>query len=98
MARVMRATPEWELEIGHRIRLVRRRRALTQAELARDANVSLTAVQHLESGRGSTLRTFISVVRALDIDDDLDRALSAEPTVSPMAVLRARERATRIRG
>jgi transcriptional regulator with XRE-family HTH domain len=83
-------TAELERELGAQFRALRLGGNLDQAGLARRANVSLSALKSLESGRGSSLRTVIRVARALD---RLDWALglSPEPEVSPMALLRAQE-------
>ena len=60
-------------------------------ELAALADVSLGALHNLESGSGTTLRTLVRVVRALDRADWL-HALAPEVGVSPMQMLRERQR------
>jgi len=85
-----RTTDEWEAELGLAVRRTRRRAGLTQAELARAANVSLTSVKNLERGAGSSLRTVVQVARALGRTDWLAAFEPPEPTVSPMELLRAR--------
>jgi transcriptional regulator with XRE-family HTH domain len=91
-----------ERELGAQFRALRLEANIDQASLARNSNVSLSALKSLEAGRGSTLRTVIRVARALG---RLDWALGLrpEPEVSPLALLRAqeglapRQRATRRR-
>lgn len=73
MSAIVRTTQDWETDLGQRIRLARKRARLSQQALADRANVSRTAVKSLEAGKGSTLRTFINVVRALGLDTGLDR-------------------------
>jgi transcriptional regulator with XRE-family HTH domain len=90
-------TSEWERRLGGDVRRLRQRRRLTQAELANRANVSLSAVKYLEAGNGSSLATVVRVARALDRSDWLASFLPPEPPVSPMAVLRERQRAERDR-
>jgi len=90
MAQIARTTQAWEVELGHRMRAARKRAKLSQQALATHANVSLSAVKSLEAGQGSTLRTFVSVVRALDLDANLDRAFAVTSAVSPVALLNAR--------
>ena len=88
-----RTVGEWEAGIGRQVRELRLRADRTQAELARDANVSESSLRALERGRGSTLATLAAVVRALARTDWLD-SLSPPVTVSPMAMLADRNRQT----
>jgi len=90
MSQVVRSTGAWESELGQRLRATRKRARLSQAGLAARANVSLSAVKSLEAGRGSSLKTFISVVRALNLDTGLDRVFAVTSTVSPVAMLQGR--------
>jgi transcriptional regulator with XRE-family HTH domain len=94
MSTIVRSTPDWEVELGQRVRLARKRTRLSQQALAARSNVSLSAVKSLEAGRGSTLRTFVSVVRALGLDTGLDRIFASPATVSPVAMLHARGEST----
>ena len=85
---VMRAsTEDMESAIGQQVRALRLAHNLSQENLAGQANVSLSSVRALERGEGSTLATFIKVLRALDALDWLT-TLYPEPAVSPMALLR----------
>jgi len=86
------ATEEWERRLGLNVRRLRKRRLLTQVELARHANVSKSAVQSLERGGGSSLTTLVRVVRALGRNEWLDTLLPDEPKVSPVQLLREREK------
>lgn len=90
MAQVVRTADAWQDEIARWIRSQRAGAGLTQVEVARAANVSLGAVKALEQGRGSTLRTFVGVLRALNLDGELDRLMRRAPTVDPMSLLNAR--------
>ena len=87
--------------LGERISRLRIREALTQAELASRAGVSPRALGDLERGNGSSLITYISVLKALGALSSLD-ALAPAPTISPMALLRTQQkepkRAPRKRG
>ena len=86
-------TTEWERRLGEDVRKLRQRRRLTQVELADRANISLSAVKYLETGKGSSLATVVRVARALDRIDWLGSFTPPEPSVSPIAVLRERQRA-----
>jgi transcriptional regulator with XRE-family HTH domain len=85
-------TPD-ELEqlVGEQLRAARIARNLDQASLAALANISVGAVSSLEQGKGSSLKTLVSVVRALDRTDWLE-ALAPAVTVSPMQMLQAKHR------
>lgn len=59
-------------DAGRILRAARRRRELTQIELAQHANVSRGAVQKLEEGRGTVnLDTLIKVSTTLGLDVQL---------------------------
>lgn len=82
---------EWEAALGDQIRRVRIGRNLDQAGLAELANVSIGAVSNLERGKGSSLRTLISVLRALGRTEWLE-SLAPAVSVSPMQLLRSKQR------
>jgi len=90
MNEIVRSTEAWETELGTRIRLARKRARMSQQTLADRASLSKGAIRNLEAGRGSTLSTFVSVVRALGLDSGLDRIFNAPATVSPVAMFQAR--------
>jgi len=62
------------------------RAELDQVQLAALAGVGLSAVKSLESGKGSTLKTLVRVVRALGCTSWLD-ALAPQVSVSPAGSL-----------
>jgi len=64
--------------LGEHLRALRLQRNVGQRALAEQAGVSLHALKSLESGAGSTLRTLVSVVRALGREDWLS-------TIAPIA-------------
>lgn len=92
MAEIVRGIDAWESELGRRLHESRKQQRLSQRVVAELANVSISAVKALEGGRGSTLATFISVVRALGLDDALDRLFTTTATVDPIALLREQQR------
>ncbi len=91
-----RTVEEWEAALGDQIRRVRIGRDLDQAGLAELANVSIGAISNLERGKGSSLRTLISVVRALGRTEWLE-SLAPAVGVSPMQLLRSKQRTPRLR-
>lgn len=84
-----RSTEEWEMYIGHQFRALRIRAGVDQLTLAAHANTSIGAIKNLEHGKGSSLRTIIKVVRALNCTDWLE-ALTPTITVSPMQMLKTK--------
>jgi len=82
-----RAPDEWESYLGQQIRKARIRTNFDQTQLAAKANISIGALKNLESGKGSSLKTLIKVVRALDRCDWLE-ALAPKISISPMQMLK----------
>lgn len=96
---IAKSTDEWEVELGQQARALRLRRNLDQQALAEQAGVGLTALKNLESGKGSSVKTLIKVLRALGRASWLE-TLSPAVSISPMRMLKskpARSRASRPR-
>ena len=85
-------TEDWEAAVGGQVRDLRLRSRQRQRDLAHTANVSVAALQRLEAGKGSSLATFVAVLRALDRETWLWQ-LAPPVSVSPMEALRERRRA-----
>ena len=83
------STAEIEAQLGEQVRALRIAAGLDQAQLASRAGLSIGSVKNLEQGNGSSLRSVVRVVRALDRDDWLT-ALAPRVGVSPIDVLRSR--------
>ncbi|MBI3429648.1 MAG: helix-turn-helix transcriptional regulator [Actinobacteria bacterium] len=92
---IIRSTPEWEREIGRRIQVARKAQRMTQQELADRSNVSRSAIKYLEAGHGSSLATFLNVIRALGLDGTLEELFAVVSSVSPLAILQ--EKKNRVR-
>jgi transcriptional regulator with XRE-family HTH domain len=82
---------QWEAILGDQVRQVRITRNLDQTQLANLADVSVGAVSNLERGKGSSLRTLISVLRALGRTDWIE-SLAPAVGVSPMQLLRSKQK------
>ena len=81
MTNIQRTTPEETLaDLGDTLKTFRIQRGLDQKQLAARAGVSLGALSHLENGQGSTLMSFIKVLRALGLQNGLQQLV-------PVAVL-----------
>ncbi|BDZ50957.1 hypothetical protein GCM10025867_31980 [Frondihabitans sucicola] len=78
------------------MRALRLDRGYDQATLGDLADVSVTSIKNLENGRGSSLRTVIRILRALEATAWLD-TLAPTPTVSPIDLLRSAEATPRRR-
>lgn len=90
--RSYRTIDEWEVVLGDQVRRVRIARDLDQAGLAELADVSIGAISNLERGKGSSLRTLVSVLRALGRTEWLE-SLAPAVGVSPMQLLRSKQKA-----
>ena len=72
--REVRSNPRSEevIEIGKRIRDIRTNKEMSQADLADKANISLSQVSDIETGKSSMrLTTFIGIVEALQVSADV---------------------------
>src|SRR5438067_12246927 len=78
---------ELQIELGKRLRRLRLQRNIDQRTLAEKAGVALTALQKLEAGRGSTVRTLVRTLKALNYLEGIEM-LAPEPTLNPLTLLR----------
>jgi transcriptional regulator with XRE-family HTH domain len=72
-----------EKALCSQLRKIRLSRNITQDQLASEAGLSLWTISNLEKGQGTTLDTFIRVLMALGIQQNL-AALLPDPTIRPM--------------
>jgi len=72
-----------ETVLCKRIEDIRLSRNITQKKLANDAGISLRTIGRLEKGDGVSLDTFIRVLMALGIQQNLE-ILLPDPTVRPV--------------
>ncbi len=68
--------------IGARIKHVRLKQNITQANLAIEAQVSLSTVKKVESGEIGSFDSFLRIMRTLNMLEDL-QPLLAEDQISP---------------
>ena len=81
-------------ELGGRLRALRKARGLTLTEVAERATLSRRTVARTEQGDNPRLETLLRLLRVYGRIAALD-AFIPEPTVSPMAMLRARQKEER---
>lgn len=84
---VYESADDLQARIGHQLQQLRISMDLEQAEIAARAGISVRALRQLEHGKGSSMATFVRVLRALHVVERLD-TLFPQATVSPMAMLR----------
>jgi transcriptional regulator with XRE-family HTH domain len=92
------SSDELEQQIGASLKHLRLGRNIGQRVLAERAGVSTRALQSLENGEGSSLRTLVQVLRALGREDWL-QTIAPLPTINPMNTVRhaaPRQRARRV--
>lgn len=91
-----KSPPELQRELGRRVRQLRLSRNIDQWTTAEKAGITRTAVQNLEAGRGSTIETFLRILKALNYLEGIE-ILAPEPTVNPLALLRSSKPPQRVR-
>jgi len=84
-----RTTHEVEASFGRQIKALRLRKNLHQIDLAGQAGIALGALKNLELGKGSTVKTLIKVLRALDRLDWLE-TIAPAVSISPLEMLKSR--------
>ena len=82
-------TAELLMHLGEQLRAQRLRMNLTLEEVAKSAGVSINAVRRLEAGDGSSLSSFVSVLKVLGRADWLS-TLKPAVTINPLDLLRQR--------
>lgn len=76
---------EMEFDLGEKLKRLRLNKNLDQQTLAARAGVSVRALRNLEAGAGTTVRTLLSVVRALGRESWL-QTVAPVPTINPLAL------------
>lgn len=74
-------------EIGKRIKATRKRKRFTQAEVAERAGISSFTVSQIESGKNSSLTSFIAVMRVLKLLENMENFVP-EQIISPVSLLK----------
>lgn len=82
-------TEELMTTLGEQLRAQRLRMNLTVEEVAKSTALSINVVRRLEGGEGSTLSSFISVLKALHREDWLT-TLQPPVTINPLDMLKRR--------
>ncbi|OGT64213.1 MAG: hypothetical protein A3J38_00035 [Gammaproteobacteria bacterium RIFCSPHIGHO2_12_FULL_45_9] len=88
---------ELEVLLGEHLKMLRLQKNLDRRTLCTQAGISESALRHLEGGTGSTLKTLIRVVRALDRESWLT-GIVPQVSINPLHMARdkqPRQRASR---
>ena len=72
------------LELGRRLKLVRKSQGFSQERLAVEAGIGVATLRRIEDGRDAHLGSWIKLLRALGLDAAID-GLLPESLRSPMA-------------
>ncbi len=67
-----------QAELGFRLAKIRLTRNITQTELAKEAGVGVRTVRRLESGESTTLDSFLRIVIALELADDVLNSIPSQ--------------------
>ena len=67
-----------QAELGFRLARIRLTRNITQTELAKEAGVGVRTVRRLESGESTTLDSFLRIVTALELADDVLNSIPSQ--------------------
>ena len=84
------SNPQIEQELGKRLKRKRLDLNLSQMEVATRSGLSRRTITAIENGEGSTLTTFITLLRALNALDTLEEFLP-DPGISPLAIAKLQE-------
>jgi transcriptional regulator with XRE-family HTH domain len=87
---------ELQSELGRRVQQLRLSRNLDQRTVADKAGIARAALQNLEAGRGSSVKTLVRTLKALNYLEGIE-ILAPEPTVNPLALLKTNRPPARAR-
>ena len=91
-----------QAELGFRLAKIRLTRNITQTELAKEAGVGVRTVRRLESGESTTLDSFLRIVTALELADDVLNSIPSQnirpiERVDSRQAVRKRARSRKVR-
>lgn len=85
---------ELEVKLGESIKAIRLQKNIDRQTLCNQANISMNALRHLESGQGATIKTLVRIILALNKQDWL---LGIAPIVSVNPLTMVKGKAMRMR-
>ncbi len=91
------STPtELETSLGEDIKAIRLQKNIDRRTLCAIAGVSENALRNLEGGRGTSLKTLIRIIKALNREDWLNQ-LTPKTSINPLHLVREKEQRQRAR-
>ena len=87
---------ELQAELGRRMQRLRLSKNLDQRTVAEKAGITRSALQNLEAGRGSSVKTLVRVLKALNYLEGIE-ILAPEPTIDPLVLLKTKRLPERVR-
>jgi transcriptional regulator with XRE-family HTH domain len=93
----IRTPLELENLLGENIKRLRLQKAIPQQTLSDQAGISVSALKNLENGDGTSVKTLIRVIRALDREDWIE-TIAPIASINPLHMVQnkfARQRAPR---
>lgn len=81
--------PEIERQIAERIRVIRKRRKISQQKLSELSGVSLGSLKRFEQSGEISLLSLIKIAIALDISEELERLFADAPPLSIEEIINA---------
>src|SRR5215470_482741 len=81
-----KSAEELQSELGRRLQQLRLSRNLDQRTVAVKAGIARAALQNLEAGRGSSIKTLVRTLKALNYLEGIE-LLAPEATINPLALL-----------
>ena len=91
-----RTPEELQSELGRRLQRLRLSRNLDQRTVAEKAGITRAALQNLEAGRGSSVKTLVRTLKALNYLEGIE-ILAPEPSINPLALLKTKRFPARAR-
>ena len=91
-----KSADELQCIFGEQLRSLRLAKNLDQRTTAEKAGISEKALRNLEAGRGSSVKSLLRVLKALDSLEGIEM-LAPKPSVDPIALLRSTEVRRRVR-
>jgi transcriptional regulator with XRE-family HTH domain len=91
-----RSPEELQSELGRRLKQLRLSKNLDQRTTAEKAGITRAALQNLEAGRGSSVKTLVRTLKALNYLEGIE-ILAPEPSVNPLALLKTKRPPARVR-
>lgn len=81
------ASKQIETALCHRLEKIRLSRNITQPQLATKSGVSTRTIRRLENGEGISLNTFIRILMALGLQNNLQEILP-DPAIQPINLIK----------